>query len=65
VKVRSETLGEVPLQVELRENSYEGHPLVSRNPDAPVARAIEKATSGAAAALAFLEAVYPSISRAG
>jgi ATP-binding protein involved in chromosome partitioning len=51
-------LGEVPLQVELREASDEGHPLVSRNPDAPAARAIEKAASGAAAALAVLEKVW-------
>lgn len=51
-------LGEVPLQVELREASDEGHPLVSRNPAAPAARAIEKAASGAAAALAVLEKVW-------
>jgi ATP-binding protein involved in chromosome partitioning len=51
-------LGEVPLQVELREASDEGRPLVSRNPAAPAARAIEKAASEAAAALAVLEAMH-------
>ncbi len=33
-------LGEVPLQVELREASDAGHPLVMRRPDAPAAQAI-------------------------
>ncbi|HSL91681.1 MAG TPA: Mrp/NBP35 family ATP-binding protein, partial [Candidatus Limnocylindrales bacterium] len=47
-------LGEVPLQMELRQASDEGRPLVSRNPDAPASRAIEKAASEAAAALAVL-----------
>jgi ATP-binding protein involved in chromosome partitioning len=51
-------LGEVPLQMELRESSDEGRPLVSRNPDAPAARAIEKAASEAAAALAVLESLH-------
>jgi ATP-binding protein involved in chromosome partitioning len=51
-------LGEVPLQVELRQSSDEGRPLVSRNPDAPAARAIGKAASEAAAALAALESLY-------
>jgi ATP-binding protein involved in chromosome partitioning len=51
-------LGEVPLQVELREASDEGVPLVSRNPDSPAARAIAKAASEAAAALAVLGAIY-------
>jgi len=50
-------LGEVPLQVELREASDEGVPLVSRSPDSPAARAIGKAASEAAAALAVLEAL--------
>jgi ATP-binding protein involved in chromosome partitioning len=51
-------LGEVPLQVELREASDEGRPLVLRNPDAPASRAIGKAASEAAAALAVLESIY-------
>ncbi|MGE5753482.1 MAG: iron-sulfur cluster carrier protein ApbC [Deltaproteobacteria bacterium] len=50
-------LGEVPLQMELRQASDEGRPLVSRSPDAPASRAIEKAASEAAAALAVLEAI--------
>jgi ATP-binding protein involved in chromosome partitioning len=50
-------LGEVPLQMELRQASDEGRPLVSRNPDAPASRAIEKAASEAAAALAILESI--------
>ena len=50
-------LGEVPLQMELRESSDEGRPLVSRNPDSPAAAAIVKAASEAAAALAVLEAI--------
>ena len=50
-------LGEVPLQRELREASDDGVPLVIRSPDAPAARAIEKAASQAAAALAVLEAL--------
>jgi hypothetical protein len=44
--------------MELREASDEGRPLVSRNPDAPAARAIAKAASEAAAALAVLESIY-------
>ncbi len=51
-------LGEVPLQMELRESSDEGRPLVSRNPDAPAAQAIAKAASEAAAALAVLESLH-------
>ena len=51
-------LGEVPLQMELREASDEGVPLVSRNPGSPAARAIEKAASEAAAALAVLESLH-------
>ncbi|MDA8122539.1 MAG: iron-sulfur cluster carrier protein ApbC [Deltaproteobacteria bacterium] len=50
-------LGEVPLQVELREASDEGVPLVSRSPDSPAARAIGKAASEAAAALAVLGSI--------
>src|SRR5512134_432380 len=48
-------LGEVPLQEELRRASDEGRLLVSRSPDTPAARAIEKAAAEAAAALAVLE----------
>ncbi len=47
-------LGEVPLQVDLREASDEGVPLVVRNPDSPAAKAIGKAAAEAAAALAVL-----------
>ncbi|MCL5966141.1 MAG: iron-sulfur cluster carrier protein ApbC [Deltaproteobacteria bacterium] len=50
-------LGEVPLQVELREASDAGIPLVSRHPDSPAARAIVSAAQEAAAALALLSAV--------
>jgi ATP-binding protein involved in chromosome partitioning len=50
-------LGEVPLQVELREASDEGVPLVARTPDSPAARAIERAAAEAAAALAVLSAI--------
>jgi ATP-binding protein involved in chromosome partitioning len=50
-------LGEVPLQMELRQASDEGRPLVSRDPDAPASQAIEKAASEAAAALAVLESL--------
>lgn len=50
------SLGEDPLQAELREASDKGHPPVSWNPDAPAGRAVEKAASGATAALTVLEA---------
>ncbi len=50
-------LGEVPLQMELRESADVGRPLVSRNPDSPAAAAIVKAASDAAAALAVLESL--------
>ena len=50
-------LGEVPLQPELREASDAGAPLVARDPDSPAARAIVRAASGAAAALAVMEAL--------
>ena len=50
-------LGEVPLQMELREASDEGRPLVSRKPEAPASLAIAKAASEAAAALAELESL--------
>ncbi len=50
-------LGEVPLEVELREASDAGEPLVLRAPESPAAQAIEKAASEAAAALAVLESV--------
>jgi ATP-binding protein involved in chromosome partitioning len=48
-------LGEVPLQVELREASDAGYPLVARYPDAPASQAIMRAASEAAAALAVLD----------
>ena len=50
-------LGEVPLQTELREASDAGVPLVARNPDSPAARAIERAATESAAALAVLSKV--------
>lgn len=50
-------LGEVPLQVELRESSDAGVPLLARYPDSPAARAIEKAAAESAAALAVLSKV--------
>lgn len=50
-------LGEVPLQVELREASDAGIPLVSKSPDSPAAQAISGAARRAAAALAQLSAV--------
>jgi ATP-binding protein involved in chromosome partitioning len=50
-------LGEIPLQMELREASDSGRPLVSINPDAPASQAIAKAASEAAAALAVLESL--------
>ena len=50
-------LGEVPLQMELREASDAGEPLVLRSPDSPASRAITKAASEAAAALAVMESV--------
>jgi len=50
-------LGEVPLQVELRETSDAGIPLVTKDPDSPAARAIVAAARQAAASLARLAAV--------
>lgn len=50
-------LGEVPLQAELREASDAGVPLVARHPDSPAARAIERAASESAAALAVLSTI--------
>ncbi|GAB4372291.1 MAG: Mrp/NBP35 family ATP-binding protein [Deltaproteobacteria bacterium] len=50
-------LGEVPLQTELRESSDAGVPLLSRHPESPAARAIEKAAADSAAALAVLSNV--------
>jgi ATP-binding protein involved in chromosome partitioning len=50
-------LGEVPLQVELREASDAGVPLVARHPDSPASRAIEKAATESAAALSVLSKV--------
>lgn len=48
-------LGEVPLQMELREASDAGEPLVAKSPESPAAVAIAKAAAGAAAALALLD----------
>src|SRR5512139_80538 len=48
-------LGEVPLQMELREASDAGEPLVAKSPESPAAVAIAKAAAGAAAALATLD----------
>src|SRR5512143_34380 len=50
-------LGEVPLQMELREASDEGELLVETAPGAPAAQAIAKAAAEAAAALAVMESV--------
>ncbi len=50
-------LGEVPLQLELREASDAGEPLVMRSPDSPAAKAIARAASEATAALAVMESV--------
>ncbi len=50
-------LGEVPLEMALREASDAGEPLVLRSPDSQSARAIAKAASEAAAALAVMESV--------
>jgi len=50
-------LGEVPLQVTLREASDAGVPIVEGHPDSPAAIAIVKAASEAAAALAVLSQV--------
>lgn len=50
-------LAEIPLQVELREASDAGVPLLLRHPDSPAARAIVAAASEAAASLALLSAV--------
>ena len=50
-------LGEVPLEAGLREASDAGIPLVVRHPDSPAARAIERAATESAAALAVLSKV--------
>ncbi|HEU5361365.1 MAG TPA: iron-sulfur cluster carrier protein ApbC [Candidatus Deferrimicrobiaceae bacterium] len=50
-------LGEVPLEVTLREASDAGVPIVSSRPDSPAAVAITRAASEAAAALAVLAKV--------
>jgi ATP-binding protein involved in chromosome partitioning len=52
-------LGEVPLQMELREASDAGEPLVAKSPESPAAVAIAKAATGAAAALALLDTLQP------
>jgi ATP-binding protein involved in chromosome partitioning len=48
-------LGEVPLQVELREASDSGTPLVASKPEAEAAKALVAVARGAASALARLE----------
>jgi ATP-binding protein involved in chromosome partitioning len=50
-------LGEVPLEVALREASDAGELLVATAPDAPAARAIAKAAADSAAALAVLDSL--------
>ena len=50
-------LGEVPLQMALREASDAGEPLAAAAPDEPAARAIAKAAADAAAALAVLDSL--------
>ncbi len=50
-------LGEVPLQMALRESSDAGEPLVERDPDEPAAQAIAKAAAESAAALAVLNSL--------
>jgi ATP-binding protein involved in chromosome partitioning len=52
-------LGEVPLQMALREASDAGEPLAARDPGAPAARAIADAAAESAAALAVLNAFTP------
>jgi len=48
-------LGEVPLEMALREASDAGELLVATAPDAPAAKAIAKAAADSAAALAVLD----------
>ncbi len=50
-------LGEVPLEMALREASDAGEPLVATAPDAPAARAIAGAAADSAAALAVLDSL--------
>ena len=50
-------LGEVPLELALREASDEGELLVATAPDAPAAQAIAKAAADSAAALAVLDSL--------
>jgi ATP-binding protein involved in chromosome partitioning len=52
-------LGEVPLQMALRESSDTGEPLVATSPDEPASRAIAKAAADSAAALAVLDILSP------
>jgi ATP-binding protein involved in chromosome partitioning len=50
-------IGEVPLQMELREASDEGTPIVSRYPESAAAKAIEQVAVTAASMLAALDAI--------
>jgi len=50
-------LGEIPLQMALRESSDAGEPLVASAPDSPAARAIAKAAADTAASLAVLNSL--------
>jgi ATP-binding protein involved in chromosome partitioning len=50
-------LGEVPLEMALREASDAGEPLVATAPDAPAAQAIAKAAADSAGTLALLDSL--------
>ncbi|HEY3488747.1 MAG TPA: Mrp/NBP35 family ATP-binding protein [Candidatus Deferrimicrobiaceae bacterium] len=50
-------IGEVPLQIELREASDAGTPIVLAHPDSPVTKAIETVATTAAATMAALDAI--------
>jgi ATP-binding protein involved in chromosome partitioning len=50
-------IGEVPLQMALREASDAGTPIVSADPDSPVTKAIEAVAATAVAAMAALDAL--------
>ena len=56
-------LGEVPLQVSLREASDKGEPLAAYAPDEPAARAIASVAADTAAALAVLDILTPEPGR--
>jgi ATP-binding protein involved in chromosome partitioning len=50
-------IGEVPLQMELREASDAGTPIILAHPDSPVTKAIEMVATTAAATMAALDAI--------